>query len=106
MSHSQTIATAANDSFGLEYDHFEGASAAQVAIAIATMIQPFGLVGDQALNFTADVTDILNGSAIEVAHTVGGHKIEVDITDNDDVRIAIDGEVVGQYDISGVELLA
>lgn len=68
-------------------------------VTSVTLLDP---TEEQRAALGLDIAYVLRGSAIEVNHTIGGRKVEFEITDGDDAVVRVDGEEIVRYDASSV----
>ena len=82
------------------YADLLGMTQDEAAREIATAITPISGGTDNTPELVDDIRDVLNGSAIDVIHTVDGHKVEFELDDADDAVLSVDGVEVARFDAS------
>jgi len=82
------------------YADLLGLGVDQAANDIGTSISPMSGGTDLTPEFVSDIRDVLNGSAIEVIHTIAGRRVEFELDDCDDAVVTVDGVEVARYDAS------
>jgi len=89
-----------------DYYAFDDMTASEAAAAIVSIIQPLGLAESDGNRPATEISDIINGSAIDVIHYVGGHRIVVELDDLYDLCLSVGGRLIGCFGIGTIETFA